>query len=336
MAIFLDTAILPRAPRPLSSLSIAAVRAVASATGQEIIIAETVADEFLHHWISGAAEAVTRAAQATSVVNDFLPGYAVVPSEPDFAALEASRRADVKDLARIIPLSDSVAREAIQREARRVPPASGGSGVRDAAIWLASVAEHVRLGEVSTFVSPNTSDFADPSDPTHLHPTLAADIPVDAQPMGFTASTEGLLHQLATTAEAPDLSGIASLESMIEAAAQAVVELIESEPSPTSFASPYVASPVEVEFQRLWGEKTFEIEGQPVTVFGSLWDFATNVGFLRRHPGGGLSETAYPEARGLVLHVMLRGDPAFDAPEVEVLSVESTAHSGQPSVRPSA
>jgi len=100
---------------------------------------------------------------------------------------------------KVIPLTQSIANEAIRRAAFRLAPCKeNGEGVRDAFIWL-QILEYCKarkVDEAVAFISLNTHDFAS-QDKTTIRPELENDLREQGLKLLFYPSLETFLKEYA-------------------------------------------------------------------------------------------------------------------------------------------
>lgn len=103
--------------------------------------------------------------------------------------------------ATVIALHPDDAVEALHREAARIRPARGGSGARDAGIWLTVVRHHRSSGVQGVFVTTNTDDFADDTDKRRPHHQLLEDLDSTGDRFQFVFKPFDFLQEIAPAAD---------------------------------------------------------------------------------------------------------------------------------------
>lgn len=122
---------------------------------------------------------------------------AFLPSPEDVAA---SFQSSLTARFTVLPLDGEHARTAFEREARRIPPAHGGAGGRDTAIWLTAVAL-LTAGHDVHFVTNNTSDFGKDG----LAESMKVEVDSLAGSLSYYHSVNSFVDAIATKVEAPAL-----------------------------------------------------------------------------------------------------------------------------------
>lgn len=129
----------------------------------------------------------------------------------------------------IVPVTDGMARQALDRELTGAAPATrsngkSGRGARDACIWLSCVAHHASLDEESYFVSNDGGFYLPKSrgegESVEPHPGLLPDIAACSKPLALVRSTKALTHALGKPL---DTDTMRALMPDITAAAEAAV-----------------------------------------------------------------------------------------------------------------
>lgn len=140
-------------------------------------LSEVVVDESVNIMREAAETLVEQFVSAHAGLKRFMdlaPIYA-----PDADDIANNYEAMLRGRFEVLALDGDHAREALRREARRIPPAGGGEGGRDTAIWLTIVAL-IQDGHEVHFVTNNSDDFGKGA----LLPELLAEI----------AGSEHLIH----------------------------------------------------------------------------------------------------------------------------------------------
>ena len=176
-----------------------AVLRIAGHLSIDVCLPEIVVEESVNARLEAAesaAEQLGNAINQASKLFELDPIY--IPNPAETAQLW---REELETRFKILELDPNDAKEALFREANRVPPARKGSGGRDAAIWLTARRHQQDYAETMFFVSANTEDFGDKATPG-LHSKLQAEVSDDYGPIEFFRSLDGLLDRLATKVDA--------------------------------------------------------------------------------------------------------------------------------------
>jgi hypothetical protein len=190
VAIYLDASVLRVT---LQGPEMSAVRALARAHGQPILIPSVALDEAT----ANRRRAIDKALNDVQLAIKKAQWAFEVPyfSAPVPLALAQSWRKDMLKAAELLPVSPEHAAEALFREIERVPPTREGRGARDAAIWMAVRDHHLGSDQEGYFVSANVKDFA--NDQGHLHDQLAAELVRTHRPLHLVKSLADLVAILA-------------------------------------------------------------------------------------------------------------------------------------------
>jgi hypothetical protein len=145
--IVLDTNQLKKAQPPDGPV-LAMLQNLAKQTAHSLAIPEMVLEEDIAHYMNDVRKALRARDDAAVCLRNLIPHY-VAPPDRDFDLVDvAARRGRLlrKSFTKVIRTPTSAWKESIIREANRQPPASvgwdqGGSGSRDAVIWLTIVSE---------------------------------------------------------------------------------------------------------------------------------------------------------------------------------------------------
>jgi len=198
MLIVLDTNVLPRQGK-VETVMISTILRVASALGARVSITETVLHESVNARMEEATRAVDQHPQALaklSRLSHVQPYYV-----PSVEQIVSSWREQLLAAFEILELHGDDAREALQREASRRKPAKvGGTGARDAAIWLCVKREHSVDPTTTHFVSANTEDFAASRSNRQLHPDLQTEVANSNGEFVYHVSLDSLLAAIGAPA----------------------------------------------------------------------------------------------------------------------------------------
>lgn len=159
MRVLLDTNALPRS-RHLDNVILSALFRIARERGYQICIPSIVAHESVSDRRHRAEDAISELRSALKkawrVLMDVEPLYL-----PDAAEVASSWEAELFSRFHVVDAEDEDATEALRREALRIPPCSGGSGGRDALVWLTAKRCHLAAGGETHLVSDDPGAFRD-------------------------------------------------------------------------------------------------------------------------------------------------------------------------------
>ena len=192
MAIILDTNVLPRSG-VLRYVIVSAVLKVAEHRGLQVCVPSLVVEES----VNARREAVIAvSSRLQTAIRDASKLFEVDGLYlPDSEEVASSWRAELHDAFNVIEVRPEDALEGLRREAHRIPPAHGGRGSRDSAIWLATIRHHNNNGGPTHFVSENTKDFASGG---ALHPRLEEDLAGNLEGFHYHANLGDLLGSLSS------------------------------------------------------------------------------------------------------------------------------------------
>lgn len=229
--LVLDTCVLPRSGEVRDNPLMSALLKVADLKGMRVVITDVVLEESVYQRLHAAEVASTALrgalAKASKVFRDEELGFYI----PDPSNAANGWRTELAQTFEVWSTSGDDAREALFREAGRLPPAratSDGSatGSRDASIWLSVVriAGSQDVGEV-VFVSSNTRDFANSSGEFRADLSSDADVVQSIKLATSTAAAIGLLAEEVDT-QPVDRVTIDVLKERYPALTQAVQDFV--------------------------------------------------------------------------------------------------------------
>ncbi|MFC9506715.1 PIN domain-containing protein [Streptomyces sp. NPDC057002] len=137
--------------------------------------------------------------------------------------------AQLRQRFRILQTPESVASEALRREAWRQPPCKdNGEGGRDAAIWLTAAAAadtdvDTEGEKLPLLLVSNDGGFADPRNKGQLHPALANDLPPGVSARLCRSITE-VFAEISQPADAAGLLPTMNSEEIIDALINAILD----------------------------------------------------------------------------------------------------------------
>ncbi|GIG29393.1 PIN domain-containing protein [Cellulomonas marina] len=219
--VICDTNVLPTQGSPDSAYWRAVTR-ICRAKGIELAITEVIRHEVLNRRREAAAEAVEalrKGHAAVSRLTELEPLYI-----PDVEDLVAAFARELEAKFSVLELHGDDAKEALRREAARLPPARRGVGARDSAIWLSAV-RLARAGATVYLVTQNSNDFGK----TSLLPDLEAELDGLAGSVLYVPTMKALLDQIAPSIVAPEMNwgmvnGLAASQLLSEALLFVVLE----------------------------------------------------------------------------------------------------------------
>jgi hypothetical protein len=203
MAIYLDANVL-YSWKTFTELERVALTIVAQQIRQKVLIPDVAAWEAEAHFRRALERALRDLARAQKATGDAFRGQEIVhPPPPDVEARVVQWRDELGQFAETIPLDHDDAAEAYRREAFGQQPAKrrrnergddiGGTGGRDAAIWLTIVRDHAARGEEGHLITSNVKDFGGTDE---LKPALRDDISANAPTLHNYGSTDDFLALL--------------------------------------------------------------------------------------------------------------------------------------------
>jgi hypothetical protein len=207
MAVYLDTNVLVK-KSGFGSLDFTTTLAVCLQTELEIILPSLVLDE-LESGRRRTYEAAFDALQAAHRNAAQLAPIPTLQELPNPGELAREFRSELATRVREAPMPATAPGEALRREVLRIPPARNGVGARDAAIWLTVRDDHLSRSEAGYFVSSNSRDFSNRSQPATLHPQLAAELSGHPYELTWVPSLADLVDTLATSDAIPFLDDAA-------------------------------------------------------------------------------------------------------------------------------
>lgn len=177
-----------------------ALHALCESKGITLAVSEVTLEEAVNIRVEKSAKAASTFRTAHVELSKFHPSIEST-FVPDPDEMGRAYRSQTNDLFEVLLLSGDDAKEALRRESRRIAPARGGSGGRDAAIWLSIIAL-LRQGHEVFFVSKNTKDFG----ADVLFDTLAADVAATSGSILYFTSSDDFLAHIATPVQAPTVT----------------------------------------------------------------------------------------------------------------------------------
>jgi hypothetical protein len=263
------------------------LKKAAEDTGHEVVLPEMVLEEYLAHYRHDVGEAAQAARKGIKDLQRLVarwPGNADSLRSLEDSA-EQGRRAEITDMFRIHPVPAGAWREAMLREARRLPPAKTsweqpGSGARDVAVWLAVLDACVVSRQQAYFVSDNSSDFGRGGT---LRPELAREargrLGAHAGMLTYCPDIPALMSHLGTAgAQAPGQDEIASA-SLVTAAVTAALaedsaqfELMSGIPNVALKVIGNFSQSRDIEVERLTAEtEAFQVGTDIWACAGGIW-----------------------------------------------------------------
>lgn len=221
--IILDTNQLERAQPPDGPL-IAMLQTLGGQTGHQLCLPELVRVEHLAHYRREVEAALTKRQAAEDDLLKLVPNIRYqeqAPLDVDRAVVTRSER--LEQVFVIRPTPDTAAREALLREARRMPPAKvshdgPGSGARDVAIWLTAIAACKESAENTFFVAADNNAFGKETLKPELLEELLVQLGTDASLFRYCYGLDVLLSQIgAEHRSAPTFGSIVN-DPLVQAA----------------------------------------------------------------------------------------------------------------------
>lgn len=168
----------------------------------------------------------------------------------------------LKEHFEIIPLDGEHAREAFQREARRIPPAREGKGGRDSAIWLTAAAL-ARDGHEVHFVSANWRDFGKGA----LHEVMAADLDGHDDAVHYHQDVNSFLEAVATKVTPPTFTEAALSTAFADSMRAQIIGYLEAVDAPGLSVERVLTSDVELTNPRVTHSQTYVIDDAGLSFF---------------------------------------------------------------------
>lgn len=227
--IVLDTNELQHA-RPPDGPLLAMLQTLAKQTGHTLALPEIVLEEHLGHYGHAVNDAYSRRLAATRDLRVLVRHWSIEdrPLKVVPTAVQ-DRTSRLQQVFTILRTPDWACREALLREARRVPPAAiswdrQGSGARDAAIWLTAVDKLVSERDLRIyFVSGDSAAFGKVALKAELAAELLDKLGPRAGAFHYCNGLGALLAELATKRpEPPDTQRLAATEPVREAVFEAL------------------------------------------------------------------------------------------------------------------
>jgi hypothetical protein len=228
--ILLDTNQLEQGQPPDGTL-LAMLQTLANQTGHGLGLPEIAFEEHLTHYRQALDLAERNRRRAIAEITRLIRSARTEEVGLDIDHEVADRRSRLRSVFQIVSTPDWASREALLREARRLPPAKvspdgPGAGGRDAAIWLTAIAACQTSGEHTYFVSADFAAFG-----RELKPELASDLDNmlgdRASLFQYCGGLDVLLATLATKLEGvPGAAQIGGSEAV-----QAAVKTVLADPT---------------------------------------------------------------------------------------------------------
>ena len=191
--IILDTNQLEYAQPPDGALLVM-LKTVALHAGHQLCLPEMALEEYLAHYDRDVATAQRQLTSATETLRRLVRGFTLTVPDLRRDRAVVGHEAGLKEVFQILPTPDGVWREALIREARRLPPARSvpegpGAGARDAVIWLTAVLACRERQEETYFVFLKTTP---PSEREICGRSWLRNLPepLDSSPAAFTTVME--------------------------------------------------------------------------------------------------------------------------------------------------
>jgi hypothetical protein len=303
MAIYVDTNVLPRSGT-LSAPHIAALLAVANTIDQTAVLPSLVLEESVsarRRDAMVAFEALSAAHKRASRYSDTVTTY--IPSAQDVAD---DWRESLTVHFEVISTTPEIAVEALEREAHRRRPARGGSGGRDAAIWLTVRQDAASRDAVSYFLTENTSDFSDPLNKASLHPELLEDCGSMQGKLAFYPSVDDFLAAVAPTLDisaTPDQltsssEFILALKRTVDTEILPRLVVRRAESRAQVGVDVYATQPIEITALRPRSLRAYDVSGTGYVLLFFDAELTTSIGVLTRGKAAAL-EIVFPLRLGL-------------------------------------
>ncbi|MDN3936636.1 PIN domain-containing protein [Arthrobacter sp. YD4] len=223
VAVF-DTNSLPLAG-PLNTNFWRSIFQLCKTTGIEPVLPEIVLHESMNLRMTRAAEATENLYSAINQLSKFTDAPSVyLPSVEDMGR---DWEYELRSTFTVVPISGDDALEALKREALRQPPARGGVGARDSAIWL-TASRLASQGKVVNLISKNTKDFASDAQ-GGLHPKLQDDLLGAEGSVKYFTSIRGFMDSIATKVPAPALKSHAAQDVFSDVLREVALEYLQSD-----------------------------------------------------------------------------------------------------------
>jgi hypothetical protein len=225
--IILDTNQLEYAQPPDGALLVM-LKTVALHAGHQLCLPEMALEEYLAHYDRDVATAQRQLTSATETLRRLVRGFTLTVPDLRRDRAVVGHEAGLKEVFQILPTPDGVWREALIREARRLPPARSvpegpGAGARDAVIWLTAVLACRERQEETYFVSKDNAAFGKGDLRTELAEELSGTLGILASGFHYCYGVEGLLDLLGTKySQVPGEEEIAKSALVLEAVAIAM------------------------------------------------------------------------------------------------------------------
>ncbi len=304
MAIYVDANVLHGLTN--RSLEWRALRAIAQAHHLEIVIPEIALSEA----VANRQRDITAKSAAVRGALDKARGWLEIPEfrEPDAQRVADAWRTEMLQGVRYLAASADHAYEALNREVRRLPPAQGGEGARDAAIWLAIRDDHRSRAEPGYFVSGNFRDFGEPPE-GRLHQGLQAEV-AGGEPFIYVHRIADLLPHLAesggvawTVGELESIRGLrAAVTNRLDdlsAGFDTLNRLIESAYGGVPRWSGVRTSVREASIWKIPSQSNYRLpDGQEIGILRTSWAAFVDISFSGPRE---LIEAGYREGLGAVL-----------------------------------
>ena len=227
-------------------------------------MSEVVLDESVNIRRVAAVEVIDQLLTAHSALSNFVelaPIYA-----PSSEVIAHNYEVMLRERFEILPLEGAHAVEAFRREARRLPPASGGRGGRDSAIWL-TISSLLHGGHEVLFVSNNSDDFGKGA----ILPELLAEIEGAEDRLHYYPDANAFVESIATRITQPEVTADDLIVSFGESIRTTLVAMLrEGLDDQTRFES-VLSDPFEVTEIRVG--QAFEVDGLGLARLTATFEF---------------------------------------------------------------
>lgn len=336
MAIYLDASVLRVT---LQGPEMSAVRALARAHKQAILIPSVALDEATANRRRDIEQAISEVQQAIKKANWAFRVPEFTGPNPTLLAL--TWRQGMLKAAEVLPLLPDHASEALFREIERVPPTRKGFGARDAAIWMAVRDHHLAAQQPGYFVSANVKDFA--NDHGQLRNELAAELVGTQRPLQFVKSLADLVAVLApergTDVLPSALADVIAVKQQVLAVVQQergvflpIDELLEVRVGRPVKWSAVTWSLQEPSLIRITGQRSYKLpDGRELSIIESDWLIGVDIRVRRSRD---LVDSGTEEQEAFVMtkaEIWAERDPATNDLRFEVSSVGPLVVPAQPS-----
>ena len=286
-----------------------AVSIVAHQLGQEVLIPWIAAREAEEEYRRSLQDAIDDLNLAHSTLERRFDSSfeLILKPRPNIDGYVKTWRRRLEDLAIILPMQDSDARTALEREITGTAPATPrdprkpGRGGRDAAIWLSIARHHTSTGEEGHLLS---ADKAFSNGDGELNDNLRSDLDDSACDMCVYPKLTTFLEQLGTTATGREVTldelrnlATPALEHSLTESMEVPVAVwndVTSDMRYSTIASD--AYPV-----RILEQRRYEQGDEAVIIVNSRWNLTVDCGFQER-------ETDTPDEWSYVTDVKVAGD----------------------------